>query len=67
MESGPADSIESPGSRIAENGFNNKFIEIGTFIKIGVKIKAERFLNSSTSRFFRISCQFLVRQFDEVK
>ena len=67
IESGLADSIESPGSRMADIGFNNKFIEIGTLIKIGVKIKAERLLNSSVSRFFRICCQFLVRQFDMVK
>ena len=67
IESGLADSIESPGSRIADIGFNNKSIEIGTLIKIGVKIKAERLLNSFVSRFFRICCQFLVRQFDMVK
>ena len=54
IESGLADSIESPGSRRAVNGFNNKFIEIGTFIKIGVKIKAARFFTSSVSRFFRM-------------
>ena len=66
-DSWPADSTVNPGSFNAENGFKIRLIEIGTLMKIGVKISAKRFLYSSVSKFFKISCHLIARQFGEVK